>query len=356
MDVTNEMSWGRRLLRFLGRSLWVILVTVLILAIFLVGVILLLSKGPSLKARDQFVRSVSETSAIGFLAEFFLTEEQVDAIINPPTAAVEEQTDTALVSVEIPAPQNEPYTDAWGYVDDDSDGIILVPIKGSSYVGYMMIVLDPSRVVLGCPAEFSGWGGHTLPEYIEVLDGVAGINGGGFADPGGKGNGSVPDTMLVHFGEIHYDFMGVGRGFVGIDSDYVLHVGFRGLDDVLDWDIQEGCGFGPILVINGEMAPEQTLVSGLNPRTAIGQRSDGAILMLVIEGRQPSRLGANYKDEAEVMLRFGAVNACNLDGGSSSLMWYQGEFVNNSASVIGVRTIPSSFIVLREGRSGHGDE
>ena len=75
MDETNEMSWGRRLLRFLGRSLSVILVTILIMAIFLTGVILLLSKGPSLKARDQFVRSVNETSAIGFLSEFFLTEE-----------------------------------------------------------------------------------------------------------------------------------------------------------------------------------------------------------------------------------------------------------------------------------------
>ena len=101
------------------------------------------------------------------------------------------------------------------------------------------------------------------------------------------------------------------------------------------------------------MAPEDTLHSGLNPRTAIGQRSDGAILMLVIEGRQPSRLGATYQDEAELMLRFGAVNACNLDGGSSSMMWYNGAYINNSASVIGIRPIPTSFIVLKEGRAGH---
>jgi len=73
----------------------------------------------------------------------------------------------------------------------------------------------------------------------------------------------------------------------------------------------------------------------------------------VLDGRQPSKLGASYLDEAELMLRFGAVNASNLDGGSSSLMWVDGEYVNNSASVIGIRTIPSCFIVLKEGRAAH---
>ena len=75
--------------------------------------------------------------------------------------------------------------------------------------------------------------------------------------------------------------------------------------------------------------------------------------MLVIEGRQPSRLGASYTDLAEVMLRFGAVNAVNLDGGSSSMMYYNGEYINNSASVIGIRPIPTSFVVLKEGRRGN---
>ena len=98
------------------------------------------------------------------------------------------------------------------------------------------------------------------------------------------------------------------------------------------------------------MDPDK-LASGLNPRTAIGQRSDGAILLLVIDGRQPNSLGATYLDEAEIMLRFGAVNACNLDGGSSSLLWFRGEYINNNASVIGIRPIPTSFVVLEEGHT-----
>ena len=343
---------GRRLGRILLRTLCVLLVTLLILAGFLYGVMWILCKGPSATARDFFVRSVRETSAIGFLADWFLSPAEIEAIVNPPAEDLQRQTDTSLVEIGSPSEAETSAPDAWGYVDEDGDGIIVEPVKGGSFTGYMMIVLDPSRVVLGCSPETLGTRGFSVQHYVEALDGVAGINGGGFDDPNGHGDGSIPDTLLVSGGEIYYGWKGVGYGFVGIDSDYILHVGFRTADEVTDWNIQEGCGYGPVLVINGEMAPEETLISGLNPRTAIGQRSDGAILMLVIEGRQPSRLGATYIEEAEVMLRFGAVNACNLDGGSSSLMWYNGEYINNSASVIGIRPIPTSFVVLKEGRAG----
>ena len=95
-------------------------------------------------------------------------------------------------------------------------------------------------------------------------------------------------------------------------------------------------------------------VSGVNPRTAIGQRSDGAILMLVIDGRQVISLGATMEDLVDIMLEYGAVNACNLDGGSSSLMWFEGNYVNNCASVIGIRPVPTTFLVLKEGVNSNG--
>ena len=351
-----KRSFGRSLLRFLWRLIAVALVTVLTAAVLLLGAIFLICRGDSPAARDYFVRSVKETSAIGFLADIFLSPREVDAILHPPVEEVDAETDTSLVEISQPEerPGQAPQADAWGYVDEDGDGLILVPIKGGSYKGYMLIVLDPSRVVLGCKPSSIGSRGYTVQQYVEEADAVAGINGGGFDDPNGHGDGSMPDTVIVSGGQLYAAGNGVGTGFVGIDDQYILHVGFRSTADVTNWRIQEGCGYGPVLVINGEMMPEANLQSGLNPRTAIGQRSDGAILMLVIEGRQPSRLGASYVDEAEVMLRFGAVNACNLDGGSSSMMWYNGEYINNSASVIGIRPIPTSWIVLKEGRIGNG--
>ncbi|MDO5445552.1 MAG: phosphodiester glycosidase family protein [Eubacteriales bacterium] len=345
----KKISVKKILLRFLC----FILVTILMLVIFLFCVMRVVCKGPSQTAAELFVRSVRETSAIGFLADIFFTDEEIAAMEASSNTVIEE-TDTSLITVSTPSGESsdQPFTDAWGHTDADGDGLIYEVIHGSTYTGYMLIVLDPSRVKLGC---FPNTGkGYTVQEFVEMNDAVAGINGGGFADENGQGDGSMPDTAYVHDGTVYYGSLGVGRGFIGIDDNYILHVGLDSLDAVEENHIVEGTGFGPVLVVNGEMADEESLLSGLNPRTAIGQRSDGAILLLVIDGRQTNSLGASYTDLAEIMVKYGAVNACNLDGGSSTLMWFNGQYVNNCASVIGIRTIPTSFIVLKKGAADNG--
>ena len=93
----------------------------------------------------------------------------------------------------------------------------------------------------------------------------------------------------------------------------------------------------------------QNLGGGVGPHTAIGQCADGSVLLLVLDGRSINTLGAAMQDVADIMLEYGAVNAVNLDGGSSSVMVYDGEIINNCASVTGPRNIPTAFIVLPEG-------
>ena len=115
--------------------------------------------------------------------------------------------------------------------------------------------------------------------------------------------------------------------------------------EALDKGIRDALTFGPALVVNGEAATVKGASSGLNPRTAIGQRSDGAVLLLVIDGRQASSLGATYADMISVLLEYGAVNAINMDGGSSSLMYYKGEYLNRGVILTGSRKMPTGFIV-----------
>lgn len=346
---------GRWLLGFFGKLMIVLLETVLLAAVALYGVMYVLAKGPSPTARDLFVLSVRETSAIGFLADLFFTEEEIAQIEAQVGEEEFEDTDTSLIVIPDPTEPSGtegPQPDAWGLVDEDGDGIIVEPVSGEGYNGYMMVVLDPSRVIMASKVESFGIRGYTVAQMVEEFDAVAGINAGGFYDPNGQGNGSIPDTMVVYGGQIYYPEYGVGQGFVGIDSQHILHVGRPTVSDIREQDIQYGVGFGPVLVSNGEAAP--TYASGVNPRTGIGQRSDGAILMLVIDGRQVSSLGATYQDMTEIFLAFGAVNACNLDGGSSSMMWYQGDYINNCASVVGIRPVPTTFLVLKEGVSTDG--
>ena len=346
----------------LGKVMLFLVETVLLAVIALYGVMFVLAKGPSPTARDLFVMSVRETSAMGWLANIFFTEEEIAKIENPKEIDEYIEIDTSLIQIpqetdpvdgEGEAEDQGPKPDAWGLVDEDGDGIIVEEVKGEGYSGYMMVVLDPSRVIVGSVPESYGGRGYTVEEMVEKFDAVAGTNAGGFHDPNGTGNGSIPDTLVVFEGKVHYAGFGTRKGFVGIDDNYILHVANKITEaEIKEKNIQYGVCFGPVLVANGE--PCEINISGVNPRTAIGQRSDGAILMLVIDGRQVISMGATMDDLVNIMLDYGAVNACNLDGGSSSLMWYQGDYVNNCASVIGIRPVPTAILVLKEGANDNG--
>ena len=347
--------------RFLGRLILFLLETALILVIGLYGLMFVLAKGPSPTARDLFVMSVRETSAMGWVANLYFTDEEIEQIENRKQVEDYNETDTSLIQIpketepdfEENSEEKGPQPDAWGLVDEDGDGIIIDEVKGEGYSGFMMVVLDPSRVIVGSVPESYGKRGYTVSEMVEKFDAVAGTNAGGFDDPNGTGNGSVPETLVVFEGKVHYAEKGTRKGFVGFDSNHILHVATRiTTQEIREKDIQYGVCFGPVLVSNGE--PCDINISGVNPRTAIGQRSDGAILMLVIDGRQVISMGATLEDLVAIMLDYGAVNACNLDGGSSTLMWYDGGYVNNCASVVGIRPVPTAILVMKEGESDNG--
>ena len=299
--------------------------------------------------------SVRETSAMGWLANLYFSEEEILQMEAAQPLDEFEDTDTSLIQIPEENTSDEaegPQPDAWGLVDEDGDGIIIQQVKGNGFSGFMMVVLDPSRVIMGSVPESYHVRGYTVEEMVKHFDAVAGINAGGFLDPNGSGNGSIPDTMVVYDGQVYYEDYGTNMGFVGFDSNNIMHVATKITpEEIREKDIQYGVCFGPVLVSNG--VPCDVKSSGVNPRTAIGQRSDGAVLLLVIDGRQVISLGATYQDLVDIFLEFGAVNACNLDGGSSTLMWYDGAYVNNCASVVGIRPVPTTFVVLKEGVTGN---
>ena len=331
----KKRSKLRTFLKYLGRVALVLLETVLLVAFALYGVMYVLAKGPSPTARDLFVMSVRETSAMGFLANLYFTDEQIAQI--EAKEPVDEYLETDSSLVEIPDAtqptgddESGPVADQWGLVDEDGDGIIVETVKGEGYTGLMMVILDPSRVIMGAVPESFGSQSYTVSNMAERFGAVAAINAGGFVDPDGEGDGSTPDAMVVYEGKIYYQHKGIRSGFVGLDSQHILHVGQFTVEDIKEREIQYGVGFGPLLVVNG------------------------AILFLVIDGRQLSSLGCTCRDLAEIFLSYGAVNACNLDGGSSTLMWYQDRYINNCASVIGIRPVPTTFLVLEKGAQDNG--
>ena len=324
----------------IGRILSFILATVLIILGGALGVIYMLSYGPSESARDLFVLSLRETSAAGFVAEIFLSEEEILLIeeANQPDDILE-QVDTSLISIAHKSVGSEE-----GEQQGDVAPIEIVDVSGSTFNGKMMIVSDPERVIVGI-SDNLGLRGQLLDEMINSYGGVGGTNAGGFDDPNGGGNGGIPLGVVIHEGQLLYGANTRAATMV-IDYDGIMHVGNMTGNEAMALDAEWAVSFGPVLVVNGEKC--DGLNSGLNPRTAIGQRSDGAMLLLVINGRQVGSMGATYEDVADVMLSFGAVNALNLDGGSSSSMLYEGEFLNISSSLVGQRGLPTGIVVLGE--------
>ena len=133
---------------------------------------------------------------------------------------------------------------------------------------------------------------------------------------------------------------------LAITKEGVMLVGKYSVEKLQELGVQEALSFGPSLVINGKM----TSMSGdggwgIAPRTVIGQRKDGAIILLVIDGRGTSSIGATLKEAQEVIYKLGAINAMNLDGGKSTTMYYDGDIINTPSNSMGERAIPTAIIV-----------
>ena len=354
-----------------GRILVCVATAVLLLLLFAYGTMWILVKGPSPTAKKLFVLSVRETSAGGFLADIYLSKSEIDAILSPsvdgdlsqdeqdlsmivvppkeevPPAAETTPPDTSNSPVTEPTPETE---NTSSVLDDTDTGIEILDIKGSTYNGKLMIIADPARVFVGVPDSYGADSyGLTVAKMIEKYDCIAGTNAGGFYDPNGQGTGGIPDGIVIYEGELLWGDLSATYNLAGLDGNGILHVGNMTAQRALDLGIQYAASYGPALVINGKSAGgKYGLGGGLNPRTAIGQRADGAILLLVVNGRSVESLGATLDDLASIMLSYGAVNATNLDGGSSSLMIVDGEYLTTSAYLFGERVVATAILVKKQ--------
>ncbi len=336
--------WRRRRFSFVFSLFFRIIAVVLIFAVILVHRLFL---GPSETVSNMLTMTLLETSAMKFVPRLFMRESEVEAIkIATMLVEPEEKVNTSLI--QIPKFTQKETADATeGEAPSEVKDIEIVTVGGNTYKGQLMIVRDPSRVFLGVTSEYFNVGGMSISELCEKYDAVAGVNASGFQDENGRGNGGTPIGMVISDGKI----LRKGDGSTTIaafDENNILHVGKFSVEEATLLKLRDGAGWGPALIINGVPADVGTNRTGLNPRTAIGQRSDGAVLFLVIDGRHPNSLGAGYPDLIEVMLAHGAVNACNLDGGTSSIMYYEGERISTIENISVARDLPTAFLVRKE--------
>lgn len=322
--------------------------------------------GPSKAARDLFVSTILETGQMKFLASWYFSEDEILAITDRNgMGKTEEDVNPDLIEIPTVDENNENQ-------EFDIDGIELVEISGRSFFAKLLIINDPSRVKLSTIYPWSDFNkskyGETLEQLVQRGDYAAGINGGEYYSEGNWGG--IPKGLVVCDGVIQYNAPQAGDVMVGFTQNNILMIADIGNMSaeqaeqfVADNQIRDAVSFKDIddgdnnhftkLIINGTSREISGSGSGANPRTVIGQRADGAVLMLVTDGRGAAgHLGATAQDLISIMQEYGAVNAANLDGGSSSAMYYNGTYEMTSVTLYYSTSswrLPTAFVVEKRG-------
>ncbi len=321
--------------RIIRRFFLVVFTVIILVLIALILAMNLIFKGPSPAARSVLTMSLLEPSATKWIPGLFLEEDVLKSITSTQKDTMADVvTDTSLVTINKDNILSGS-SDEWA---NHPDGVYIESYSGSTFNAHIMVVRDPSLVYMGMstPSYSTTIPGKRLNEVMVEADDsiIAAINAGAFNDDGTANSyvGSVPAGIVYSQGKfICNQYRGnipiaeTGGGFVGFNDQDVLVVAKTMTEAEAEaLNIRDGCEFGPPLIINGEVNQEAyNKASGWNPRTAIGQRDDGAVIFVCIDGRQAGSAGGTYKDVVDIMMEYGAVNACNLDGGSSSVMLYR---------------------------------
>lgn len=358
----KNISWTSKIVKYILRTLAVLLTLVAAIAITLLLSLNMLCSDKFPHVQQTFVTTILETGQLKFLASWFLSAEEIQEIVDQNSMkAFNVEINTDLIqsgnfgNVEVQGDSAQ----------ENGEEIEIVEVAGSTYTGTMMIVKDPSRISL---ATIYPWRerGVTLDQLVNANGAIAGINGGLYNSS--NNTGGSPYGVIVSNGEIQYNKPQEFKGLVliGFTNDHILQiidlsemsakdvenmVAEMGIRDAVTFQEETTSDNNHFvqLIINNELREMSGMGSGLNPRTAIGQRADGAVLMFVTDGRGKSgHLGASCADLISVMEEFGAVNAANLDGGSSSCMYYNNEYLMTSVTFYYSNSswrLPAGFIV-----------
>lgn len=340
----------KKFLKILGKVFAFVGVTVGMVFVCLLLTITLICHGPSNSAKELFATTILETGQLKFLANVFLSKDEIEGIVSK----------NSLQDMNVEIDENLIKTN----IDKTKKLIEIHEVNGNNFEGKMMVVNDPSKISL---ATTYPWGeyGKELGVLTEDDGAIAGVNGGIYYSSGNKGG--RPLGVTVSNGEIQDISLGlVGLYLIGFDENNLLRI--ISLDGMNKAQVEELIKTEKIrdavafqeessdknnhfvkLIINGEKRELNGMGSGANPRTAIGQRKDGSVLILVTDGRgKNGHLGATASDIIDIMAEYGAVNAANLDGGSSSSLYYNHEYLMTSVTFYYANSswrLPTAFVV-----------
>ena len=291
----------------------------------------LLVYGPFDKARVFWITTAMETASHRYFAYIFYSEDTVIKVMESNSLEIlNEETDTSSIKIgEIEKVTN--YTSIYEkqILERDEDDLYkLIEFKYGDFDCYLVAIYDPKRVEAAHTINLNS--GEVLTDIAKRENAIVAINGGGYSWSNYKPVGLIVEDGQIIYASSYNKFTGAS-----ITNDGVLLTNNVSASDIKSLNIKEALSFGPVLIANGKSAQIRgTGGSGMNPRTVIAQRKDGIILFLVVNGYGQNlswkgRGGVYYSDLITILERYGAYNAVNMDGGSSTTLVIDGKLINS---------------------------
>ena len=288
------------------------------------------------------------------MCKWFYSESEINKVLdNNYVLESGESTDASLITKEEVVTYANEYE---RQVLEREAGAVykIINLDVNGCKGYLGVIYDPTTVHLAVTDHLGSYG-----QYVTTMaknnNAVLAINGAGFYDPGYSSTGGNPSGITISDGKIitrgEYGTITQSGGIIGFDQEGILYL-LKNLnvDNAINMGIKNAVTWGPFLIVNGE----RSFIKGNGgwgyaARTAIGQRKDGIVLFLVVDSNASRTKGADMVDLTDIMENYGAVNAANLDGGTSSVMVENGVLINDpidGALRHQTRAIADSFVVI----------
>ena len=294
--------------------------------------------GPYEEFRNIIVNTAMVTKSHQYIAYTFYSEKTVKEILALNNyIPVDEKID--LDDIVIDTSEKDTYDNEYDEAiltrDEGNEDYKYLEVKVGKYKAHLVAIYDPSTVRLITSKSFNtGSGQETVLKMCKRYDGLVCINGGGFKDPDGWGS-DIPLGYVIKDGEVIWAEDDSKQNIIGLTYDNKLLLVNATGEEAIEMGMRDGLQFGPFLIVNGESIKYTSSAGGYDraARVAIAQRKDGVILFLATEGTHGS--GPTLKEVIDTLELYGAYNAANLDGGTSSQMVINNKLVNNPKNVFG---------------------
>ena len=323
-----------------------------------VCVILFLLYGPMNNFRDWLVTTAMNTKDHKYYATWFYSDSEIEEVFKRNFIEEPEgSTDDTAIDIEEKEPiieyENEYERAVLERGLEEDYKLITFEVNGCT--AYLAIIYDPSMVRVTTTNKI-GVRGQYVTDMAKRENAIVAINGGGFYDPNYSSSGGSPRGIVIADGKVitnnTYGKTATG-GIIGFTKENKLVLlKNTTAEEALQKGVRDAVSWGPFLIVNGKSAYTKGNGGwGYAARTAIGQRADGIVLFLVVDSNYNRTKGANMVDMTTIMENYGAINAANLDGGTSSVMVVNGEMISHpidSTLQNQTRPIATAFIMVNK--------